>query len=178
MGSALYQSAISDFVSDSLGSRVENELLRTDNSFAELMEQYADMVLRICCVFMRNRPDTEDFFQEVFLKLCKSRPPFRDKEQAKAWLITVARNTCRSELRSFWRRRIVCVDEIIKPVRNDRNRDVISAVLQLPLKYRDVLYLHYYQNYKVQELADMLHTNESTVKTRLARGREQFKKRS
>ena len=152
-----------------------NELLCTDNSFIEIMERYSDMVLRICYVFLRNQADAEDACQNVFLKLCTSAPVLCEKEQLKAWLITVARNECRNLLHSFWRRRVSCYYPVDPPSRDRQKRGVIAAVLQLPLKYRDILYFHYYEGYPVKELAKLLHMKEPTVKTRLMRGRKLLK---
>lgn len=154
---------------------MESELLRTDNSFVEIMERYSDMVLRICYVFMRNQADAEDTCQNVFLKLCTSAPAFREEEQIKAWLITVARNECRNYLHSFWRRRVFCTEQIALPSHSQQQWKIVNVVLKLPLKYRDILYLHYYEEYSIKELATLLHMKEPTVKTRLMRGRELLK---
>jgi RNA polymerase sigma-70 factor (ECF subfamily) len=103
------------------------------------------------------------------------RPQFNDDGHIKAWLITVARNLCKNQLKSFWHRKVTCVEEIILPVKSSGDGEVVKAVLNLPLKYRDVIYLFYFEGYKISELAVILKTNESTVKTRLKRGRELLK---
>lgn len=149
-----------------------NELLRTDNSFVAIMEKNADTVFRVCLVFMKNKADAEDIFQNVFLRLCETRPQFNDDAHVKAWLITVARNECKNQLRSFWRRKVTCVNEIVLPVKDPRDKEVVKAVLSLPLKYRDVLYLFYFEGYKINELSELLHLKQPTIKTRLRRGRE------
>jgi RNA polymerase sigma factor (sigma-70 family) len=154
---------------------VQTELLRTDDSFTEILEKYADTVLRLCFVYLRNKTDAEDVFQNVFLKLCKIKPVFNDDEHVKAWLITVASNECKNLLKSFWRKRVVCIDKAVAQVKKRDNREMVSYIMLLPLKYRNVLYLHYFEDYKVSELALILKANQSTVKTRLKRGRELLK---
>lgn len=154
---------------------MKDELLRTDNPFVEIMKKYADMVLRICLVYMKNKTDAEDVFQNVFLKLCVSKPPFHDEEHLKAWLITVARNECINVLRSFWHRNVTCIDEIVLPVKNGEDKEVIKALLNLPLKYRDVLYFFYFEGYKINELSKLFRVKEPTIKTRIRRGRELLK---
>lgn len=152
-----------------------NELLRTNNSFVEIMEKYADMVLRICLVYMKDKTDAEDAFQNVFLKLCTSKISFHDEEHIKDWLITVAKNECKNQLLSFWHRNVTCIDEVVLPIKNAEDRGIIKATLNLPLKYRDLLYLFYFEDYKVEEISKLLGMKESTVKTRLKRGRELLK---
>lgn len=154
---------------------MENESLCTDNSFVEIMERYADMVLRICYTFLRNRADAEDVCQNVFLKLCTSAPTFCEEEQVKAWLITVAWNECRNLLRSFWKRRVLFRERIASPIHDEKQREAVNVVLKLPLKYRDILYLHYYEEIPVKELALLLHMKKPTIRTRLMRGRELLK---
>jgi RNA polymerase sigma factor (sigma-70 family) len=154
---------------------VENELLRMGNSYVDIMEKYADTVLRVCLVFMKNKADAEDVFQNVFLKLCEAKPHFNDEGHIKAWLITVARNECKNQLHSFWRRKVTCIDEIVLPVKNTEDKEVVKAVVNLPLKYRDIVYLFYFENYKINELSKLLNLKEPTVKTRLKRGRELLK---
>lgn len=153
-----------------------DELLRTDNSqYMTALEEHGDTVYRICLVYLKNKADAEDVFQTVFLKLCEAKPSFHDAGHCRAWLITVARNECKNTLRSFWRRRVTCVEEIILPVEDGTDRQVVRAVLALPVKYRDVVYLFYYEGYKIGELAAMLGLKEPTVKTRLRRGRQLLK---
>lgn len=154
---------------------VADELLCTDNSMTDILDKYADTVLRLCLVYMRNKADAEDAFQNVFLKLCKINPSFNDEEHIKAWLITVTSNECKNLLKSFWRRNIVFIDEVVLPVKDMDKKEVSTAVLKLPVKYRNVMYLHYFEGYKVSELVKILNEKEATIKTRLKRGRELMK---
>ena len=152
-----------------------DELLSRDFSFDEIIEKYADTVFRICFIFMKNNTDAEDVFQNVFLKLYELQPTFNDADHIRAWLITVARNECKNQLRSFWRRNVTCIDEVLLPEKTAKNSEIIGSVLRLPLRYRDILYLFYFEDYKISELSAMLKMKESTVKTRLKRGRNLLK---
>ena len=154
---------------------MENELQNIDTSEDKMLEKYADMVFRLCLVYMRNKADAEDAFQNVFLKLVKTKPNFNSEEHIKAWLITVASNECKNQLKAFWRRNKVSIDEVTIPVKNEDKKEIVKTVLNLPLKYRDVLYLYYFEGYKVNELSKMLDVNESTIKTHLKRGRDALK---
>ena len=52
---------------------------------------------------------------------------------------------------------------------------MLEAVLSLPVKYRDVVYLHYYEGYTAKEIGEILHKNTNTVYTLLTRAREQLR---
>lgn len=55
------------------------------------------------------------------------------------------------------------------------NFDVIEAVTSLPMKYREVIHLFYYEGYQTKEIAHLLKKRESTVRSLLARAREMLK---
>lgn len=158
------------------GVGVESNLLYTNDSITKVLETYADTVWRLCLVYMRNKADAEDAFQNVFMKLNQQWPKFNSEGHIKAWLIRVTINECKNQLKSFWRKHVITIDEVICPIENDNNKEVVKVVMQLPTKYRDVLYLHYFEGYKVNELVTILKSNESTIKTRLKRARELLKK--
>ncbi len=141
----------------------------------EIMDKYSDTVLRVCLVFLRNKTDAEDVFQDVFMKLCEQELPFNNEEHIKAWLITAARNECKNKLKSFWRRNVICIDEITLPIANTQDKEVVKAVLNLPLRYRDIIYLFYFEGYKINELSKAFKIKEPTIKTRLKRGRDLLK---
>lgn len=142
---------------------------------AEILERHADMVFRLCTVYMRNKADAEDIFQTVFFKLYKANPKFNGEEHVKAWLLKVTANECKNRLKSFWHRNIIAVDEVVLPVKDKDDREIIESLLILPLKYRNALYLHYFEGYTIREISQILKLNESTVKTHLRRGRESLK---
>lgn len=162
-------------VRDIRGVDVEQDLLHIKDT-SWILERFADTVWRLCFVYMRNKMDAEDAFQNVFLKLQRQAPKFNNDDHLKAWLLTVTTNECKNQLKSFWRKHVIAVDEVVSQVEDKDNKEVVKIIMQLPTKYRDVLYLHYFEGYKVNELVAILKLNESTIKTRLKRGRELLKK--
>lgn len=56
------------------------------------------------------------------------------------------------------------------------NREVLEAVLSLPAKYRDVVYLHYYEGYTAPQIGEILEKKTNTVYTLLTRAREQLRR--
>lgn len=136
------------------------------------------MVRRICLCHLKNRADTEDVFQTVFLKYLLYEGDFQDAGHEKAWLIRVTVNACKDQLRSLFRRRTVSLEELEgKAVFLPRQCRVLDAVLALPEKYRDVIYLHYYEGYSAAEIGGLLGKKENTVYSLLSRGRTMLKER-
>ncbi len=152
--------------------------MRSEEEINTAIEQYADTVKRICIVHLKNHADTEDIFQTVFLKYALSSAVFENTEHEKAWFIRVTINACRDLLRSFFRSRTVPLDVLADqeaPSFAD-NREVLDAVLSLPAKYRDVVYLHYYEGYTAPQIGEILGKKTNTVYTLLTRAREQLRR--
>jgi RNA polymerase sigma-70 factor (ECF subfamily) len=124
---------------------------------------------------LKNYPDAEDCFQNVFFKLFSNSPDFSDEKHLKAWLIRVAINECNNLLRK--NKRLITLDEARKVSVNfeEDRHDISWALMKLPQKYSDVLYLYYSEQYKINEIAEILEIGESAVKARLKRGREKLK---
>ena len=151
--------------------------MRSEADTYRAIERYADMVRRICLVHLKNESDTEDVFQTMFLKYVLHSAPFESEEHEKAWLIRVTVNACRDLLRDFFRSRTVPLEQWqAHPQDSDpETREVLEAVLALPAKYRDVVYLHYYEGYTAPEIAGLLGRNVNTVYTLLTRARQRLR---
>ncbi len=156
-----------------------NSPLLMDEEIAEIYNRQFNTVYRICFSFMKNAEDAEDMVQETFLKLISSKKQFDSEEHEKAWLIVTASNTCKDELRK-WKRRQENIKSLFRQenvVRTEEDR-VLEWVMTLPVKYKQVIYLYYYEGYRTSEIASMLHCSESTVRNQLLRGRRILKKNS
>ena len=148
--------------------------MRTEQEVDRAIGQYADTVLRLCMVYLKNHSDAEDIFQTVFLKYALSDRVFESPEHEKAWFIRVTLNTCRDILKSFFRKNTVSLEEAAAAVSPEQSA-VLEAVWSLPKNYRDVVYLHYYEGYTAPEIAAILKKNPNTVYTHLTRAREMLK---
>ena len=145
--------------------------MRSEQEVNRAIERYADTVRRICFVHLKNRADTEDIFQTVFVKYLLHGEPFASEEHERAWIIRVTLNACKDLLKSFFRSRTVPLEELTDramPAETEQ-REVLQAVLALLVPYRDVIYLHYYEGYTAPEIAGILGKNVNTVYTRLTR---------
>ena len=151
--------------------------MRSEQEVNRAIELYADLVFRLCMVCLKNQSDAEDVFQTVFLKYTLSTQVFETSEHEKAWLIRVTRNACNDLLKSFFRKRTVSLEDVSEflPHATQEQQLVLEAVRSLPVNYREVVYLHYYEGYTAPEIAGILHKNPNTVYTHLSRAREMLK---
>lgn len=144
----------------------------------DIYKRNVDMIYRICFMYLKNPTDSEDAVQSIFLKLLKSNTSFADPEHEKAWLIVTTRNHCKDLLKSWWRTRKVELTRLPEAVwgdDGDRSGEVLDRLLALPDKYKIVLYLYYFEEYSVREIANMLIRKESTIQSQLAKGRTLMK---
>lgn len=151
--------------------------MRSETEINQAVDEYSDMVRRLCMLHLKNYADTEDIFQTVFLKYALSSVEFKSKEHEKAWMIRVTINACKDLLKSFFRKHTVSIDQLIEqpaPVPQD-HREVLEAVLSLPKKYKDVVYLHFYEGYTAPQISEILGKNVNTVYTLLTRAKKILK---
>ena len=153
--------------------------MRSEEEVNRAVEQYADTVRRLCMVHLKNYHDTEDIFQTVFLKYALSSAVFETEEHEKAWLIRVTINACKDLLKSFFRTRTVPLEELIDYTEEltPDNGLVLEAVLSLPVKYRDVVYLYYYEEYSAVEISRILGKKVNTIYTLLTRSKRLLKEK-
>lgn len=141
----------------------------------EALEHYGPLVLRTAFGLVKNMQDAEDIAQEVFLTLLKKDPAFDGPDHQQAWLLRCTINRCKSHFRSVWQIRTDGLDETLSIPFTPAESEVMKAVGDLPMKYRQVIYLHYIQGYTTAEIAKLLELNQNTVLSQLARGRAMLK---
>ena len=146
---------------------------------AAFVRRYSGMILRLCFTYSLGRADAQDICQNVFLKLLQSDRRFNSEGETRAFIIRVTINECKDVLKSGWRRRSVPLDELIErevPFLPEENTGVLAAVQRLPVKYRESVYLYYYEGYNAEEIAAMVGAKPAAVRQRLARAREKLRK--
>lgn len=148
----------------------------TKEVYATLAEKYIDTVWRVAFGYVKNPSDADDITQNVFCALLKNRKDFDSEEHGRNWLIRVTVNECKKWFRSPWRRTVsfeayAAGLEFPTP----ESRELLCAVMDLPVKYRMPLYLHYYEGYTTEQIARLLKIPKGTVCTNLSRGRAMLK---
>ena len=157
---------------------MSNSLLRTDKEIAEIYSRHSKTVYRVCFAYMKNPADTEDAVQDTFFRLIKSGPAFESEEHEKAWLIRTAANICKNTLKHWWRKRESIDDHYDLAVSDHiETDDVLKAVMELPEKYKTVVYLYYYEGYPSKTIADILKKPQSTIRNYLREARAILKER-
>lgn len=154
---------------------MNSQSFSAEEMVAAAIDQYADMVRRICFLHLSNRSDVEDVFQEVFLQYYLNFSKLQNEQHEKAWLCRVTFNKCKDLNKSFWRKKVVSLDEMEIPFESEEQSEIITALLQLPSKYKDVVYLHYYEGWSIPEIAKIMNQNTNTVYSRLRRAKEKLK---
>lgn len=152
-----------------------------------LMREYGNDVLRTAYAYLKDKSMAEDIFQETFLKAYQNLDSFRAESAIKTWLIRITINACKDHMKSAYSRRVVPMvefeedalvaeDQYEQVETQDRNEMIKRTVMGLPDNYREVILCVYFKEMSVADTAEALSIAEGTVKSRLARAREQLKK--
>ena len=141
----------------------------------EIYERQGKRVYCIAMLYLKNQEDAEDAVQNVFVKLMDKPRNFESLEHEKAWFIMVTKNYCKDVLKSSWFRKVELgtLPELMQE--NEEERDLLIHIYSLGKKYREVVYLYYYEEYSVKEIARLLQRKESTIQTQLATARKKLR---
>lgn len=153
-----------------------------DRYLNEAIRAHGDYLKRLIYTYVKDIQKTEDIVQDVFIKFYKTMEQFEGRCSRKTYLYRIAVNECQNYLKS-WHYRMFDVTEKIKfwtnkdsaeaeYIQKEQNQTIAVLVSKLPVKYREVIWLYYYVELSVLEIADVLDCSVNTVKTRLARGRK------
>ena len=146
---------------------------------------YVDDVFRLCFYYLGNRQDAEDAVSETVIRLLEKQPAFESDEHARYWLLKVAGNVCRKQLRSWWKKKRGMMDdtaiaETVSPEdlieQTERREGMSGLLLTLNRKYRLPLYLYYYAGFSQKEIAVLLGEREGTIRVWLHRGKHALRK--
>jgi RNA polymerase sigma-70 factor (ECF subfamily) len=141
----------------------------------EIINTYKKTVYAAALSHTRNKHDADDVFQEVFLVYFRKNPAFESEEHRKAWLIRTTLNHCKKITLSTWRKKTTALEnapELSYTFASNEESEVHAALRELPHKYRTVLYLFYFEQYKTEEIGRIMKITTGNVRTRLKRGRD------
>jgi RNA polymerase sigma-70 factor (ECF subfamily) len=147
------------------------------NAYAALVRRHAKKVYAVCVGVLGNVADTEDIFQDTFVRGMTHIDSLRDAGQFAAWVAQIARNLCRDYLRKHHRRRELLQKRPAdpRPGHGDFN-DLHDALARLPEKYRLPLMLFYFDGKSAEKLAEELEMTRAGACTRLFRARNELRK--
>lgn len=121
--------------------------------------------------YTKNEQDALDVVQDSIHKALQSLDTLKDEQQLKSWFYKIVVRTAIDFLRKHKRMQVMEDDKLafFSPQQNDKyeNTDLEVALDELPTKYREVIILRYFEDLKIEDVAQVLDTNISTVKSRL-----------
>lgn len=154
-----------------------------------LMNEYGQSITRLAFTYTKQRQLAEDIAQEVFIKCYLHLDNFRHESSYKTWLYRITINLCKDKLKSWSFRNIIFSDQFpnksakyketpeLQLINNESNQMVAEKIYSLPIKYREVIILYYYEDLTYNEISDLLKVKISTVKSRLHRARLLLKRK-
>lgn len=149
----------------------------TDAEFETFYERHWKYVYRLCYTYMRSSAEAEDCTEDVFVKVLTGEFEFNDEVHERKWLTVTAMNLCKDRLKSWKHKSVAPLDDEPEPAVPEPkdHSDVLEAVQSLPVKYKDVIWLYYYEGYQTEEIAHILGSPPSTIRNRMRDARKLLK---
>ena len=143
-----------------------------------MIEKYKNNMYAVAFNICKNKYDAEDVVQDTFIQYLSHKKDFQSEQHIRAWIIRVAINKAKNKNNLFFRRNSLPLEDYMETLtfESDESHELFEAVMKLPEKYRIVIHLFYYEDYSVQEIADILKITQTNVKVRLSRGRLSLRK--
>ncbi|QUH19555.1 RNA polymerase sigma factor [Alkaliphilus sp. B6464] len=157
-------------------------------AYHQLVECYGEKLLRLGYIIIGDYQLAEDILQESYINIYRNIHRFSGKSTLLTWVTRITINNAKQALKKKRRKTWIpfydgikensephsITYEIIKKEEIEKLREIL---IDLPLKYREALYLYYYEEMKIKEIAAILDIGESGVKSRLQRGRNMLQER-
>lgn len=148
---------------------------RLEERIGQMIQAYEKDLLRLCCMYLKDRTMAEDAVQETFVKAYRNLKNFRGESNEKTWLVRIAINVCKDMQRTAWFQnlgRMVNLDDVKLPQETEVRSEVVEQIMSLPKKLKEVVLLFYYENMNQSEIAEALGVSVTTVHRRLNKARE------
>lgn len=139
------------------------------------LNTYGNSILRLSYAYLHDHAGAEDILQDTLIQLMKTNPVFTSQDHEKAWLFRVAINLCKNSLKSVWAKYSELSEEYPDDQMSSDEIILLDLIKKLPVKYREVIHLFYYEDCTIIEIAKLLQKNESTIRSLLHRAREKLK---
>lgn len=151
--------------------------------FRKIMKENGEYLIRLAFFYVKNWSTAEDIVQEVFVAFYQKSDQFENRSSIRTYLAKITVNKSHDYLRS-WKNKIQLYSNLLfvqsasnkdSPehlvISKDKNDKLIKEILDMSIKYREVILLYYYQEFTIREISKILNCSENTVKTRLSRAR-------
>ena len=151
----------------------------------EMMSLYGQDILQLVYSYVKDAVVAEDLTQEIFIKCYKALPTYNQQSNIRTWLWRIAINHCKDYRKSWYFRKVstaedeqewTSADNVEEEViQQDEDRQLAVAVMELPIQYRELIYLHYFQEMKLKEISEITGVKLGTVKTRMRQAKKRLK---
>ena len=150
----------------------------TEEQFHSLVDEHTDYLLRLAFLYVHNFASAEDIVQDAFFQFYCSQDTFQQKSSIKTCLTRITINKCKDYLKSWRYRKMVLTNTFNEPtkqsnivIKNNERSEIAEAVMSLPIPYREVIILYYYQELTIPQIAHLTEIHENTLKTRLRKAK-------
>lgn len=155
---------------------------------SELMDELGERLTKLSFSYLKDWGKAQEVVQDVFLTCYKKRHQALELNSIESWLYRVTVNRCKDVLRTSWFKKVIVNNDVfynqksgqpspeIASITKSENEMLAQLVLSLPMKYKEVILLFYYDDLSIEEISYVVKSNPNTVKTRLRRGREALMK--
>ena len=159
--------------------------MRDESTLNQLMLTYTSLLFRIAYYYTKNLHTAEDVVQDVFIKFFQMDIQLSEDE-TQPYLMRMTANRAKDYLKSWHYRKLVLQEKLLSNktihekdtlVQRDEEAEISRAILALPLKQRKAIAYYYLEGLNSKEIALLLQIPESTVKSRLSKGRDRLKER-
>lgn len=159
---------------------------KQDEWLEQLMDQYGNQLTNLAFSYLKDWGRAQEVVQDVFVTCFHRAHQLEEIRSVEAWLYRITINKCKDVLKSSWFKRVIVGSPLFQFLRskeptphehmlqNSEDEQLAQCVLQLPLTYREVILLYYYENLTIPEISELLEVNQNTLRTRLKRGREKL----
>ncbi|MGG7176771.1 RNA polymerase sigma factor [Clostridium paraputrificum] len=166
-----------------INALIKDIKINKNTAFEKIVEEYSNSIIRLCYLQSGNRDESEDLAQDVFIKIYKNINKFKGDSSIYTWIYRITINVCLTYLKKKNKYMYEELDDkyisntnVENEVVNNFSREILrKSLFETPQNYRIPLYMYYFENLKVSEIAEILEMNENTVKTRLRRGKDFIK---
>ncbi|MFE4708646.1 sigma-70 family RNA polymerase sigma factor [Peribacillus simplex] len=151
----------------------------------EIMSLYGQDILQLVYSYVKDPVVAEDLTQEIFIKCYEALSTYNQQSNIRTWLWRIAINHCKDYRKSWYFRKVstaeeeqewTSTDDVEEAViQHDEDRQLAVAVMELPIQYRELIYLHYFQEMKLKEISEITGVKLGTVKTRMRQAKRRLK---
>lgn len=153
-----------------IGTEKQKSSEASSEQIEKIIRQYSNMIFRLAYQSLNNYHDAQDIMQEVGVALVTGDAPLNNENHLRNWLAKVTLNKCRNLKKSAYRRKTAPLTEEL-PYEASNAFEVFEELKKLPENQRNVLYLYFYEQFTIDEIAVILSKSRNTIASRLRRGK-------